>query len=177
MGGVDKGLESLEGQPLVQHALHRLGPQVGQLMINANRNLDAYASFGVPVCVDDDDKFAGPLAGVLAGLGQCETDWMVTVPCDSPQFPKDLVSRLCDALDDASIAIAVTSQRGIRQRQPVFSLLRRELRGDLAVYLGGGGRKIEPWLDQNGCKDVLFDDEAEFFNANTVAELRQLGRP
>jgi molybdopterin-guanine dinucleotide biosynthesis protein A len=177
MGGVDKGLQSLEGQPLVQHALNRLEPQVGPLMINANRHLEIYAGFGVPVCPDGDDSFAGPLAGVLAGLRQCETDWLVTVPCDTPKFPEDLVSRLYEALEGASIAIAVTTHGGVRQRQPVFCLLRQVLSGDLAAYLGNGGRKIEPWLDQNRCRDVLFDDEAAFFNANTLPELRQLGQP
>lgn len=176
MGGVDKGLETLEGKPLVQHALDRLQPQVGSLLINANRHLDVYASFGPPVCADADDRFAGPLAGVLAGLDRCETEWLVTVPCDSPNFPGDLVARLSVAVQGADVAIAATSEGGVIRRQPVFCLLRRELRGALAKYLDGGGRKIEPWLDEHGCRDVLFDDEAAFFNANTLAELRLLGR-
>ena len=176
MGGADKGLETLEGRTLVQHALDRLQPQVGSLLINANRHLDVYASFGHPVCPDGDDQFAGPLAGVLAGLDRCETEWLVTVPCDSPNFPGDLVSRLSLAEQGADIVIAVTSEGGVIRRQPVFCLLRRELRDALAKYLDGGGRKIEPWLDEHDCREVLFDDEAAFFNANTLAELRLLGR-
>lgn len=176
MGGVDKGLETLEGKPLVQHALDRLRPQVGALLINANRHLDVYAGFGPPVCPDANDQFAGPLAGVLAGLDRCETEWLVTVPCDSPNFPGDLVSRLSEAAQGADVAIATTSEGGVLRRQPVFCLLRRELRSALATYLDGGGRKIEPWLDEYGCRDVLFDDASAFFNANTLAELRLLGR-
>ena len=176
MGGADKGLETLEGRTLVQHALDRLQPQVGSLLINANRHLDVYASFGHPVCPDGDDQFAGPLAGVLAGLDRCETEWLVTVPCDSPNFPGDLVSRLSLAEQGADIVIAVTSEGGVIRRQPVFCLLRRELRDALAKYLDGGGRKIEPSLDEHDCREVLFDDEAAFFNANTLAELRLLGR-
>src|SRR5947199_3145619 len=108
MGGVDKGLQNHRGVPLALHALMRLAPQVGELMINANRNLAAYESFGVPVWPDSLADYAGPLAGFLTGLEHCETPYMVTVPCDTPLFPQDLVARLAEALEreDAEIAIA-----------------------------------------------------------------------
>jgi molybdopterin-guanine dinucleotide biosynthesis protein A len=175
MGGVDKGLETLEGQPLVQHALNRLAPQVSRLMINANRHLDLYSDFGVPVWPDADSDFSGPLAGFLAGLTHCETNWLVTVPCDSPRFPLDLAARLASARDGALAVVAVTEQDGLRQRQPVFCLMHRSLLADLSDYLAGGGRKIDRWLDRVGCADVYFEDAGAFFNANTIAELRQLG--
>src|SRR5947209_14549865 len=106
MGGVDKGLQPHRGMPLAMQALLRLAPQVGALMINANRNLGAYESMGVPVWPDALPDYAGPLAGFLAGLERCETPYLVTVPCDSPLFPPDLVERLLAALerDDAEIA-------------------------------------------------------------------------
>ena len=94
MGGVDKGLQNHLGMPLAMHALLRLGPQVGEIMINANRNLGAYEAMGVPVWPDTLPDYAGPLAGFLAGLEHCETPYLVTVPCDSPLFPDDLVQRL-----------------------------------------------------------------------------------
>jgi len=174
MGGVDKGLQMLGRQPLVAHALTRLAPQVGPLMINANRHFDRYAAFGVPVWPDADAQFAGPLAGFLAGLAHCTTDWLATVPCDSPRFPLDLVARLANALGDAPAAIAVTRLDGQPQRQPVFCLLRRDLKDDLAAFIAGGGRKIDRWLDQHGCVDAMFDDADAFFNANTLDELRTL---
>jgi molybdopterin-guanine dinucleotide biosynthesis protein A len=175
MGGVDKGLQTLEGKPLVQHALGRLSPQVGALMINANRHLDLYAAFGVPVWPDADAEFAGPLAGFLAGLEHCQTDWLVTVPCDTPRFPADLVARLASAREGALAAVAMTEHDGSRQRQPVFCLMHRTLHGDLAGYVSGGGRKIDRWLERVGCANACFEDADAFFNANTLDELRQLG--
>jgi len=179
MGGVDKGLQVLEGRTLVEHAIQRLGPQVGRMMISANRNRSTYAAFGVPVWPDADGEFAGPLAGFLAGLANCESEWMATVACDTPRFPPDLVARLAAGLGEGAaarpVAVAVTRQRGRLQREPVFCLLRRALREDLAAYLAGGGRKIDTWLDRHGCVDVVFDDAEAFFNANTVDELRRLG--
>jgi molybdopterin molybdotransferase len=174
MGGVDKGLQLLDGRPLVAHAIERLAPQVSRLMISANRNLESYAHFGVPVWSDAERDFSGPLAGFLAGLLHCETEWMVTVPCDSPRFPQDLVGRLAAALDSKPAAIAVTHQAGRRQREPVFCLLHRSLRDDLAAYLREGGRKIDAWLDRVGCAEAVFDDGAAFFNANSLDELRRL---
>jgi len=176
MGGVDKGLELLDGLPLVQHALHRLAPQVGRILISANRNLDAYARFGYPVCIDSDTSFAGPLAGFLAGLEKCETDWLAAVPCDTPRFPGDLVARLASGVDGGALAVAVTRSQDLRQRQPVFCLMRRDLRDALDSFLREGGRKIEIWLERIGCAEVAFEDSGAFFNANTLEELRQLGK-
>jgi molybdopterin-guanine dinucleotide biosynthesis protein A len=175
MGGVDKGLQMLGGEPLVRHALRRLAPQVGSVMINANRHLDVYAGFGVPVWPDADAGFAGPLAGFLAGLAHCDTDWLVTVPCDTPRFPLDVVARLRAAVGPAPAAVVVTEEGGVRRRQPVFCLMRRTLHADLAAYLAEGGRKAERWLDRHGCVDVAFDDASAFVNANTIDELRRLG--
>lgn len=175
MGGVDKGLQTLNGEPLVQHVLRRLAPQVGPLVINANRNLDIYGQFGVPVWPDADSDFPGPLAGFLAGLAHCETDWLMTVPCDTPRFPLDLVERMTRTVADADIAVAVTKSDDTVWKQPVFCLMRRGLHADLVAYLGGGGRKIDLWFTRHVCVDVPFEDADAFFNANTLEELRQLG--
>src|SRR5665213_1132642 len=98
MGGVDKGLQEYHGMALAQHALNRLAPQVGRAMINANRNLDVYRSMGVPVWADESADYPGPLAGMLAGLAHCETPYLATVPCDTPDFPTDLVRKLSEGL-------------------------------------------------------------------------------
>lgn len=175
MGGVDKGLQTLDGEPLVQHALRRIAPQVGAVMISANRHAEVYRSYGLPVLADADTDYPGPLAGFLAGLTHCRTDWMVTVPCDTPRFPEDLVATLAAAAGGARAVVAVTEEAGERQRQSVFCLLRADLRVELAAYLAEGERKIERWLERQGCVDVLFDDAGAFFNANTIDELRRLG--
>jgi molybdopterin-guanine dinucleotide biosynthesis protein A len=173
MGGVDKGLQVLHGTPLVRHALDRLAPQVGPLMISANRHLDTYAGFGAPVWPDEPPDFAGPLAGFLAGLSHCTTPWLATVPVDTPRFPTDLVARLAAAAAD--IAVPVTTN-GRPRRQPAFCLVRASLRDDLDHFLRGGGRKIDDWLNRHVTVDVPFDDAAAFFNANTLDELGQLER-
>ena len=179
MGGVDKGLQNHLGMPLALHALMRLTPQVGHTMVNANRNLGAYESFGAPVWPDPVGEFAGPLAGFLAGLERCETPLLLTVPCDSPDFPHDLAERLTAALEDetADLAYAVTLVEGREQRQPVFCLLRRELLESLVDFLHGGGHKIDAWFGQHRAVGVRFDDAGAFANANTAAELARLQTP
>ncbi|TFZ08086.1 molybdenum cofactor guanylyltransferase MobA [Ramlibacter humi] len=181
MGGADKGLQNFNGVPLALHTLLRLQPQVGEAMVNANRNLGAYESFGVPVWPDALPGYAGPLAGFLTGLEHCETPWLATVPCDTPMFPTDFVQRLVQAAvtQDAEIAMASAPEEdGQLRTQPVFCLLRRELLESLVNFTHGGGRKIDAWTAQHRMAIVPFDREGDdrraFFNANTLAELRQL---
>jgi molybdopterin-guanine dinucleotide biosynthesis protein A len=178
MGGVDKGLQNHNGVPLALHALLRLQPQVGAAMINANRNLGAYESMGVPVWPDVQSDFPGPLAGVLVALERCETPYLVTVPCDTPNFPLDLVERLAHALDSeqAEIAMAATRANGEVTAQPVFCLLKSELLESLIQYLQGGQRKIDRWTALHRVATVVFDDASAFDNANTAEELRRLQR-
>ncbi len=187
MGGVDKGLQIFHGLPLVQHTLTRLQSSagVGPIMINANRNLATYASWGVAVWPDELPDYAGPLAGFLTGLARCETPCLLTVPCDTPLLPLDLASRLAVALDarQADIAMAAapeTDKDGqVRLRpQPVFCLLRTSLLGSLVQFTQAGGRKIDAWTALHHTVLVPFDlpgdNPQAFFNANTLAELQQL---
>ena len=178
MGGVDKGLQAHLGMPLAMHALLRLSPQVGEVMINANRNLAAYESMGAPVWPDALPDYPGPLAGFLAGLEHCATPYLATVPCDSPQFPEDLVARLAERLDadDAEIAIAATREDGELRLQPVFCLMNATVIESLVRFTGSGQRKIDAWTATLRHVAVEFDDARAFVNANTVAELRGLQR-
>src|SRR5204863_6824567 len=170
MGGADKGLQNHRGIPLAKHALMRLSPQVGHMMVDANRSLGAYESFGVPVWPDALPDFPGPLAGFLAGLEHCETPYLVTVPCDTPNFPDDLVRRLGDALvrEEAEIAMAATREGDTVQVQPVFCLMKTPLMESLVRFTQSGQRKIDRWTAQHRCVEVVFDDAAAFFNANTA---------
>lgn len=176
MGGVDKGLQNHLGIPLALHALLRLQPQVGSLMVNANRNLGAYEAMGAPVWPDVLPDYPGPLAGLLTGLERAETAYLVSVPCDTPNFPTDLVARLADALraEDAEIAMAATREDGVLRTQPVFCLLSTRLMESLAPFLQSGERKIDRWTARHRCAIVEFDDPAAFLNANTIDELRRL---
>ena len=183
MGGVDKGLQNFNGVPLALHTLLRLSPQLGDVMINANRNLAAYESFGVPVWPDTTQMgdFAGPLAGFMTGLERCETPYLLTVPCDTPLFPHDLVARLADAIVDSKADFAVASapeEDGQTRAQPVFCLMGTHMLESLQHFTQSGGRKIDAWTAQHHVVHVPFnlsgDDAQAFFNANTLAELHQL---
>ena len=181
MGGVDKGLQNFHGMPLALQTLMRLSPQVGHAMINANRNLGAYESFGVPVWPDAVADYAGPLAGFLTGLERCETGYIVTVPCDTPLFPLDLVARLAQALDDegADLAMAAAVEEdGQVRTQPVFCLLKRDLMESLVRFTHEGGRKIDKWTALHKQAIVRFDAPGDapraFFNANTLDDLHRL---
>jgi molybdopterin-guanine dinucleotide biosynthesis protein A len=176
MGGVDKGLQIVQGMPLAMHAVLRLRPQVGELMITANRNLGAYEALGVPVWPDRLPGFQGPLAGFLAGLERCRTPYMATVPCDTPRFPEDLVARLAHALrqDDAEIAMAAVHEQGRTRAQPVFCVMKAELMDSLARFIDDGERKVDRWTARHRCVQVLFDDAQAFHNVNTPADLQHL---
>jgi len=186
MGGVDKGLQPFNGEPLALHAMRRLAPQVGPFLVNANRNLAEYEALGAPVWPDSLADHAGPLAGFLTGLEHCATPWLLTVPCDTPLFPLDLAARLAEAAvaDDADIAMATAPEPAedggppVLRPQPVFCLLRATLRDSLLRYTAAGGRKVHAWIAQHRAVQVPFDRPGDapdaFFNANTLAELHAL---
>ena len=185
MGGVDKGLQNFNGIPLALHTLMRLGPQVESVMVNANRNLSAYESFGAAVWPDTSADFAGPLSGFLIGLERAETPYVLTVPCDTPRLPLDLAERLAQALarEDAEIAMAAapeTDAQGHTQvrTQPVFCLMKIELSESLVKFTHAGGRKIDAWTAQHHTVVVPFDaagdDPLAFANVNTLTELQAL---
>jgi molybdopterin-guanine dinucleotide biosynthesis protein A len=168
MGGVDKGLQLLRGKPMAQWVIERLAPQVDEVLINCNQNLDAYARFGYRLVPDEVGGFAGPLAGLHAGLKAAAHALLVTVPCDSPFLPEDLVSRLESHMQGKDLAVAKTGD----QPHPVFSLVRKDVLDNLEVFLKGGGRKIDAWYASLRTVEVSFDDEADAFrNINTPEEL------
>lgn len=171
MGGADKGLVALGGRAMASRVLDRLRPQVGPLLINANRNLDEWHRYGIGLVSDEFGGFSGPLAGIHAGLRQCSTPWLLAVPCDSPFFPHDMVARLAAAAieQDAELAVVRTGD-GL---QPVFVLMRREVLPVLERFLNTGGRSIQRWLDEFHCAIADFDDAAAFANINTPEELAQ----
>ena len=169
MGGVDKGLQPLRGKPMVAWAIARLKPQVDEIVINANQNLEIYRAFGHRVVADEVGGFAGPLAGLHAGLKAATHPLAVTVPCDSPFLPADLVSRLSSSLQGLDLAVAKTGG----QAHPVFALMKREVRESLEAFLASGGRKIDAWYAALKVVEVGFDDEADAFrNINTLEELK-----
>lgn len=176
MGNVDKGLQAFGGSTMAAQVLARLAPQVARAAINANRNLDAYAALGVPVWPDDTPGFAGPLAGLQAGLRRCGTDYLLTAPCDSPFLPLDLAARLAAGLEaaGADLAVAVTQEDGQRQVHPVFALMKTSLEPVLSAYLDGGGRRMDGWYPQVKVAEVVFEDAAAFRNINTRDELDRL---
>lgn len=172
MQGRDKGLLPLRGRSLVAHVLERLAPQTDAILINANSHGEAYAAFGHPLIADVIGGHAGPLAGLHAGLLACTTPLVVTVPCDAPRLPADLVARLHAALAGSTAPAAVAHAAG--RLQPTFMLCRRELGADLERYLAGGGRKIHAWINDIRALTVPFADASAFANINTPEELAEL---
>lgn len=185
MDGADKGLQLFQGQALALRAAQRLAPQVHGVKLNANRHLPDYESWGYEVHADSVDGFAGPLAGMLTGLEHCDTEWLLSVPCDSPFFPSDLAQRLSMAVgaQQAHIATAwgveVTSNgEAVCRPQPVFCLLHVSLQQSLQDFLRSGGRKIDSWTSQHVNARMDFnlphDHRHAFANANTWQELKDL---
>lgn len=171
LGGVNKGLIELHGRPLIEYVLDRLRPQTGAILINANRHHERYAAYGVPVIPDLEGGFAGPLAGIAAGLATARTDWVVVVPCDCPLLPSDLVARLWQARCTAEADVAVAQAAG--RLQPVFALVPVTARAELERRLRAGERKVETWLKAQRLAIADFSDEAEaFVNVNTEEERR-----
>jgi molybdopterin-guanine dinucleotide biosynthesis protein A len=170
MGGIDKGLQELRGQTMVHRVIERLAPQVDELLINANRNVERYAAFGHRVVPDRIPDYAGPLAGLHAALSAATQPLVATAPCDSPFLPADLVSRLLSALTTTNADLAVA--RTFDQPHPVFCLCKREVLPHLSEFLASGGHKFEHWYATLKAVEVAFDDEAEAFeNINTREEL------
>lgn len=176
MGGIDKGLQPYQGVPLALHALERLRPQVGALMLNANRNLEIYRGMGIPIWPDELADFPGPLAGMLAGLDHCETRYLATVPCDSPNFPHDLIARLAESVSGTGtdMATAYTREDGELRAQPVFCLMKTSLRNSLRSFIAGGERKTGLFAARHHGARVEFSDPGAFANANTLSELAGL---
>ena len=174
MGGQDKGLLPLAGEPLIAHSIRRLQPQVAELLISANRNQAVYQTFGFQVVGDDPElRFRGPLAGILAAMAVAETPYLLTAPCDAPLLPLDYAQRMCVALERESAAVSVAFGEGCWQ--PVFALLPVTLRDDLADWLATGQGGVGRWLQRYQPARVVFPDRPTLFrNINTPEDLAQL---
>ncbi|MBM4228212.1 MAG: molybdenum cofactor guanylyltransferase [Gammaproteobacteria bacterium] len=164
MGGQDKGLLNVGGRPLVAHVLARLSPQVADIIISANRHHACYAGFGPRVVSDVIPDYPGPLAGILAGLKEATTPWVLVVPCDSPFLPADLAERLLAASDDPACIRMVGTPDG---DQPVFALIPRSLAGALEAFLAAGERRTLAWYRQHGLCRVKYQEDHPFMNVNT----------
>ena len=173
MGGQDKGLISLAGKPMIEYVLKAIEPQVDTIIINANRNQSLYEKYGFPVVADQIDGYCGPLAGMASGLEQAKTPFVVTVPCDSPFIPDDLVHKLYLTLqhEDAEICTARSNDR----LQPVFTLMKSELFNSILDFLNNGERKIDKWFDKHRLAIADFSDQPDtFININSTEELDEI---
>jgi len=173
MGGVDKGLQLLRGKPMAQHVIERFAPQVGELLISANRNIADYEAFGYRVIPDALGGYAGPLAGLHRGLSEAAHPLLATAPCDSPLLPLDLVAQLGAALDANCADLAVARAGG--RVQPVFCLCRTAVLPGLGTFLEAGGRKVDAWHRQLRVVEVPFADAEAFRNINTREDLAESG--
>ena len=173
MGGVDKGLVKLQQKPLIEHVIERLKPQVDEILINANREITQYETFGLPVFKDIDGDFIGPLAGFSLGLQHAKHDYLLTVPCDSPLLPHDLAQRLLSALIAHNVDIAVANSAG--NVHPVFCLCKKTALPSLTAYLKTGERRVSSWQKSQPYIEVDFSDcDYAFSNLNTLEAVTTL---
>ena len=173
MGDVDKGLISLQNKPLIQHVISRLQPQVNKILINANREITQYETFGLPVLQDEMPDFLGPLAGMVLGLKHAKHDLVLSVPCDSPLLPLDLVARLYNGMAESLMDIAVASSDG--NAHPVFCLMKKSVLPSLIAFLDAGERKVSAWQKSQKYVEVDFSDCTDaFVNLNTPQDLADL---
>jgi molybdenum cofactor guanylyltransferase len=173
MGGIEKGLALLQKKPLIQHVIEHLSTQVDEILINANRELDQYQSFKLPILSDENPEYIGPLAGFSLGLQHCKHDYLLTVPCDSPLIPIDLTKRLLNTLNNHSADIAVASSAG--NTHPVFCLCKKSVLPSLTSFISEGGRKVSAWQKSLTYIEVDFNDcDDAFINLNTLEDLALL---
>lgn len=173
LGGIDKGLLEVAGRPMIERVLEALRPQVGTIVINANRNLESYRRYGYPVLSDAVEGYLGPLAGVLTGLRALRSEYLLTVPCDSPLVAPDLAALMYSAAATSGAEVTVAHD-GERQ-QPVFLLLRRDLEASLAAFLAGGERKIDRWFARHRLAEADLSARREaFLNVNDDAQREQV---
>ncbi len=177
MGGIDKGLIPFHGKSLIESAIARLKPQVQTIVINANRSITKYATYGYPVIMDETPDFSGPLAGFSVGLKVCKTPYLLTSPCDSPLLPKNLAERLAAEMERGDFQLVYASSKEVDGKvwsQPVFCLMRSNLKDSLDQFLQKGDLKIDRWFKELRSSTVIFDDPQVFANVNTPEELKKL---
>lgn len=171
LGGVDKGLLELNKTALIQHVIDRIQPQVKEIFISANRNIEVYSKFGFPVFADDNnaaEAFAGPLAGILKALQHCQTEWLLTVPSDSPFISTTLVNQLIKNRHDELILIPHDGTH----LQPTFALIHKSLKASLKNFLQSGERKTRTWMQNQSHLIVDFSNQTDtFININTEDDL------
>ncbi len=177
MGGIDKGLIPFLGKPLIESAIAKLQPQVQTILINANRNITKYASYGYPVILDEQPDFSGPLAGFSVALKHCKTPYLLTSPCDSPLLPSNLAEVLIAEMVRGDFELVYASSKeadGKIWAQPVFCLMRSTLQESLTTFLSKGDLKIDRWFKELRSGTVIFEDPQVFANVNTPEELKSL---
>lgn len=177
MGGIDKGLISFHGKPLIESAISRLKPQVSTILINANRSITKYSHYGYPVLMDETPDFSGPLAGFSVGLKHCKTPYLLTSPCDSPLLPNDLAEKMAHQLEGNNLELVFASSKeddGKTWSQPVFCLMKSDLQDSLNAFLSKGDLKIDRWFKELRSGTVVFENAQAFANVNTPEELAAL---
>jgi molybdopterin-guanine dinucleotide biosynthesis protein A len=175
MGGRDKGLATLSGRPLIEHMITALRPQTSDLVIIANRNLSSYRRYGYPVAADSLPGYLGPLAGMLTGLQQATTEWVLVVPCDVPGLPADLVQRMMAAIGSSTAEICIAHD-GLRSH-PVIALMNRGLEASLRDYVLAGNRRVEDWVMSRRVVIAYFTDIGDAFrNLNREDDLADTGK-
>lgn len=172
MGGLDKGLMHFSGKPMIEHILAAITPQCETVIINANRHIKRYATYKHPVLSDKSNNYLGPLAGFAIAMENATTPLLITLPCDAPIIPDNLVDRLLAAMLKTGADITVVHDG--ERLQSVYALIKTELNTDLKNYLDRGDRKVDLWYAQNHMMPVDFSDIRELFRNINTPEQKQM---
>lgn len=177
VGGEDKGLLVFNGEPIVKKVFKSLNQQVHMVVVSANRHVEEYQSFGVPVVKDRLPDYQGPLAGIEAALTVCMTPYALVVPCDAPFIRHDLAQKLYDKMEETNVNIVFAqsyTEQGEVAAEPTFALIRSCMLSHLRAYLDSGKRKVLGWYELTDHASVLIDDPLCFANANTPEDFDRL---
>ena len=171
MNNQDKGLVLVNGTPLIENLLEKISVKTSNIIINANRNIDKYKSYNYPVIKDALDDFQGPLSGIYSLLKMINTDYLITLPCDCPNFSWEVIQKMIDEVDKSKgVSIA---HNGLRS-QPVFMLVSKDKVKSLHDYLANGDRKIDIWYQNNSYQYIFFNEDSTYFdNINTTEQLNE----
>ncbi|MBE9516378.1 MAG: molybdenum cofactor guanylyltransferase [Proteobacteria bacterium] len=172
MGGEDKGTVTYKGRPLVEHVIAKLAPQLDQLVISANRNIDFYKQYDYPVLADDIGDYWGPLAGIATAMKFCQSDLLLISPCDTPNLPDNLLQRLTDVMEEKRVDVVMAQDED--HLHPVITLVKCSLYDDLVAYLRRGERKAMKWMQSQNWAATRFPDQADCFaNINSLDDIDQ----
>lgn len=166
MGGIDKGLQCYQDKRLIDHTIENIAPQVDDIVISANRNIEVYEKLGYQVVSDDNNNFNGPLAGIASSIPHCKHEWILVIPCDMPALPDKLVSALLQHTNHSSLIIVNSDNK-----YQLILMMNRRMHASIAECLENNQFTVMRWVDSVDHHTLIIDNDAYLHNINTARDL------